>query len=225
MLLLFGWGSAHAQAVVTTQDGFVFRGKIISRGADSLTMITEEGKRVSLPYLQVRTVKEEVAHDPYARPPAVKPFILGDRPFFGMSLCSPILGEPWVNLIAGFRMGRFGARLTWMFRDQRGQDQRGHNNRGSGAEFDLLLNLDQYESATADLHVGIGLGPTIDYNGNRVVWSTIRRYTAIGASLYLLGLYLNGTITFGSGEYANPQPLLHVGFVFEPGRMTFFDLL
>lgn len=215
ILLLLGWGSACSQTVVTTQDGFVFRGKIISRGLDSLKLLTDDGKEISLPHVQVLSIVEEgLPPDPYAYPP---PIVLppSDHPFYGGMLNTNFVDEAVFTLFAGHRMDNFGARFGWSFpKYTLGRSI------ASGWQFDLLLNLGAYDNATADIYVGIGF-ETEPAAPNFTLYRR-RRFTAFGINANLAGVFVGGGITVGPSDIQDAKFHVHLGLVKEIGRWTMF---
>jgi len=189
------------EVVVTSHDGIVVRGKIIVRGVDSLKVMTKEGRMVSLANLQIHSIEEENQSAIGApRPFNEKARIHTDHPIFGLSILSPA----GINLIVGYRMGLFGARLTGM-----------HFGKHYGAQFDLLANLDESGDFIHDLYVGIGMADNVDFDGGFHWVYHEWRYTAIGYNVSWKGIYANGALSFGSGDYDTPQLIVQLGFVKE----------
>lgn len=192
---------AHAQTVVTSHDGLVYRGKIISRGVDSLKMRTEDGRIVTIANLQIGSIEEsEESNDTAPPAPRERQRIYTDRPMFGASVLTPA----GVNLIVGYRMGPFGARLSGL-----------HMGKYYGAQFDLLANIGESDDFIHDLYVGIGIADNVNFGGAFSWLYHEWRYTALGYNVNWRGIFASGGLSFGAGHYTNPQVVFQVGYVKE----------
>jgi hypothetical protein len=197
---------AYSQATVTTQDGLVFRGRILHKGLDSLRMLTVDSQLVMLSNLQVRTIDEPEVRDrihAIELPPPPRDPVCADCLMFGASFGEVFgaqnSGASNVTLIAGFRASAVGVRLSGS----------AYKYRNKGYELDFLANLDWKEGFSHDIYIGMGI--VGDAPGQLRRW----RYTVIGYNLNVVGIYANIGIGFGSSIVANPQIMTQIGYVRE----------
>ena len=199
LLLILSVGSLRSQTIVTTQDGLEVEGRIISRGVDSLTVVTAEGRRVRIGNLQVRSITEREPLLPPAPPPP--PPGCTDCPMLGGVIFDPA----GVNLIAGFRVGPLGVRMTGLYL---GRDN-------FGGQFDFLMNMEDDGRFIHDLYLGIGISSNTDYAGLTIRGRDSWRYAVVGYDVSYIGMYANVGLSFGKGELSNRlvNLLFQLGFV------------
>jgi hypothetical protein len=208
-LLFIDAGAARSQTTVTTQDEIVFRGRIIRKGFDSLTIMTLDSQVVTLPNVQVRSIAEEEERPRrwggYTLPPPPREPVCAECLLIGGSMGGSILDRNNLNVIAGFRARGVGVRLTWI---SVGRDR--------GYELDFLANLEWKEGFSHDIYVGMGLVYDNYVIGDRHnIWEGKYRYTVVGYNFNLGGIYLNIGIASGSANALNPKFMVHAGYVLE----------
>jgi hypothetical protein len=196
MFILITVASAMSQpAVVTTKEGAEYSGRITVEGADEVTLVSADSVVTKIPRASIKSIEYV---DRHAESSSTRK---GAFPVFGAAFGTPA----GLNLVGGYYFTPWGVRVSAMYWG-----------RLAGVEVEFLRNIGRTGIFSHNVHVGVGtmqIGSSYFDFSNDVYFDWT--YISAGYDLNLSGFHASIGFSLGSGDFANPQLMLQLGYVHE----------
>jgi hypothetical protein len=209
--LIFAGVSLHEAAAqtttITTREGKEFKGKVVTEGADAITLIGADSVEIKVPRSQIRSI---VYNDSSTTTAVSTGSTAAAAPAVPEKTSFPILGAALgtpagLNGIVGYYFDGWGVRASAMYLPTI-----------NGIEVEFLRNIGRSGTFSHNVHVGAGVSH-MEIPGDLYTLEEIYdwRYFTAGYDINWNSFHVSAGLSWGSGSYSNPQLMFQLGYVKE----------